>query len=87
MTDRVASIFRKKPRGSAPERPVKFKQGYRLRPPGLTGNDRNRIEHAVHVATLEEVADLLTKGHSVWVGAEGQKRSLVSLSGLEIRWA
>jgi hypothetical protein len=52
-------------------------KGYQLADPAL-GAQKHHAKHAVHVKTLDEVAQLIGKGFSLWMVANGKRSSLIS---------
>jgi len=77
MSERVIKIERVSPRKGVVEEPVWTSKGYQLADPAL-GVQKHHAKHAVHVKTLDEVAQLIGKGFSLWMVANGKRSSLIS---------
>jgi hypothetical protein len=70
--------------GCTKEEPARTAQGYQLVQPPYAGL-KNRVEDAVFVDTLEEVADLVERrGCYVRMGCKGKRPSLISPRSLRI---
>ena len=77
MNERVIRIERVSQRKGVVEEPVLTSKGYQLADPAL-GAQKHHAKHAVHVKTLDEVAQLIGKGFSLWMVANGKRSSLIS---------
>ena len=85
MSGRVIRIERVSPREGIVEEPDFTSKGYRLGDPAH-GNVKHHAEHTVYVKTLDEAAELIEKGFSLWMGAKGKgkRASLISPQSLRI---
>ena len=83
MTERVIRIERVDPRDGIKEEPARGPKGYRLGDPKW-GSRKHHAAHAVFARTLDEAADLVAAGFSLWMVGPGKRASLVSPSGLRI---
>lgn len=83
MSDRILRIERISPRKGVVEEPEFSTRGYKLGDPKL-GNRKHHAENAVYVRTLEEAADLIGKGFSLWMVAKGKRGSLIAPQSLRI---
>lgn len=83
MSERVIRIERVSPRKGVVEEPMWTSKGYQLADPAL-GVQKHHAKHAVHVKTLDEAAQLIGKGFSLWMGAKGKRPSLISPQSLRI---
>lgn len=83
MSGRVIRIERVSPREGVVEEPDFTSKGYRLGDPAH-GNAKHHAEYTVYVKTLDEAAELIEKGFSLWMGANGKRASLISPQSLRI---
>ena len=83
MSERVIRIERVSPRKGVVEEPVWASKGYQLADPAH-GAQKHHAKHAVHVKTLDEAAQLIGKGFSLWMVAKGKRSSLISPQSLRI---
>ncbi|PKP85638.1 MAG: hypothetical protein CVT80_01465 [Alphaproteobacteria bacterium HGW-Alphaproteobacteria-2] len=83
MTGQVIRIERVSPRAGKMEEPEFTAKGYKLGDPAH-GKHKNHAEHAVYVKTLDDAAELIGKGFSLWMGAKGKRASLISPESLRI---
>lgn len=83
MGRRVISIQRISSRTGVVEEPTISTKGYQLADPAH-GSRKHHAEHAVHVRTLEEAAELIDKGFSLWMCAKGKRASLIAPRSLRI---
>ena len=80
---KVTGIERVAPRDGIREEPVVGKEGYRLGDPKW-GASKHHARHAVFAKTLDEAADLVAAGFSLWMVGPGKRASLVSPESLRI---
>lgn len=83
MKGSVVRIERVSSRPGVVEEPRHTSRGYQLADP-RHGSAKHHAENAVFVTTLEEAAELVEKGFSLWMGAEGKRASLISPGSLRI---
>lgn len=83
MRGTVISIERISSRDGITEVPVLTARGYQLGDPAH-GALKHHAEHAVHVQTLEEAAELIERGFSLRMGAKGKSPSLIAPKSLRI---
>ena len=83
MTGKVIRIERVDPRDGIAEEPALGPKGYRLGDPKW-GARKHHAAHAVFAQTLDEAADLVAAGFSLWMVGPGKRASLVSPSSLRI---
>ncbi len=83
MSRRVIGIERVSSRTGVVEEPAITSKGYQLADPAH-GSQKHHAEHAVHVRTLDEAAELIGKGFSLWMGARGKRASLIEPRSLRI---
>ena len=83
MSGRVIKIERISPRKGVIEEPEFSTRGYKLGDPKL-GTKKHHAEGAVYVKTLDEVANLIGQGFSLWMGAKGKRGSLIAPHSLRI---
>lgn len=83
MAGRVIRIERISSRSGVIEGPVRTSKGYQLADPAH-GQKKHHAEHAVYVQTLDEAADLIARGYSLWMGAMGKRASLIAPKSLRI---
>jgi hypothetical protein len=83
MSERILRIERISPRKSVVEEPEFTTRGYKLGDPKL-GNRKHHAENTVYVRTLDEAADLIGKGFSLWMVAKGKRGSLIAPRSLRI---
>ncbi|WP_289016579.1 hypothetical protein [uncultured Methylobacterium sp.] len=80
---KAIKIERITPRSGGHEEPVRGPRGYRFAHP-RHGRQKHHIGHAVFVATLEEAADLVTRGYALRMERAGLRPSLVSARSLRV---
>ena len=80
---RVIRIERLSSRPGTDEAPVYGPRGYQLADP-RHGSTKHHAAHAMFVATLDEAAELVEKGYSLWMTAAGKRPSLISPRSLRI---
>ena len=83
MIGRVIRIERIAPRTGVAEEPMRTRRGYRLADP-LHGANKHKVECAVYAATLDEVAAMIGRGFSLWMGAKSKRASLIAPQSLRI---
>lgn len=83
MTGKVIRIERVAPRDDIVEEPEWSTKGYCLGDPRF-GAEKHHAKNAVYVKTLDEAADLVTKGFSLRMGGPGKRASLVAPKSLRI---
>lgn len=83
MSGKVTKIQRVLPRDGAVEEPVLTAKGYRLGDPKF-GGEKHHAKNAVYVKALDEVAEFIARGFSVWMVGPGKRASLVSPKSLQI---
>ena len=77
-------IERVRPRGGIAEEPLYEANGFKMADPKY-GSEMHHAKHAVHVKTLEEVADLIEKeGFSLWMTRRGKRASLICPTSLRV---
>ena len=65
--------------------PFQTRKGYKMADPRL-GPHRHHAENAIYKVTLEEVAQGLTEGLSLWMKQPGKRESLISASRLRVSY-
>ena len=80
---KVIRIERTVPRKGVVEEPYISRRGYKLGDPKF-GDEKHEAKNATFVKTLEEVADLIDKGFSLWMTAKGKRPSLISPASLRV---
>ena len=83
MTTNVIKIERVSPRGGIAEEPVWSAKGYCLGDPKF-GAEKHHAKNSVFVKTLDEAAELISKGFSLRMVGKGHRASLVSPKGLRV---
>lgn len=83
MKGRVIRIERVSPRDGVAEEPDFTTKGYRLGDPAH-GKFKHHAENTVYVKTLDEAAELIERGFSLWMGHKGKRASLISPGSLRI---
>jgi hypothetical protein len=71
------------PPDGPPEEPLKTPKGYKLADPSV-GKDRHHAHHAIFVNTLEEAAEHLARGYSLWMKQPKKRETLISASKLRV---
>jgi hypothetical protein len=79
----VTRVERKNPRSGGVEEPLWTARGYQLADP-KHGSVKHHAEHAVFARTLDEAADLLDQGYSLWMTRSGKRPSLISPGSLRV---
>jgi len=79
----VIRIERVSPRNGVVDEPEFTTRGYRLGDPAH-GKHKHHAQHSVHVRTLDQAAELIGKGFSLWMGAKGKRASLIAPQSLRI---
>lgn len=83
MSSRTVRIERISPRKGVVEEPELTAHGYKLGDPKF-GDRKHHAENTVYVRTLDEAADLIGKGFSLWMVAKGKRGSLIAPQSLRI---
>jgi hypothetical protein len=83
LSGKVTSIQRVSPRDGSVEEPDLTTKGYCLGDPKF-GGEKHHAKNAVYVKTLDEVAELMSRGFSVRMVGPGKRASLVSPKSLQI---
>lgn len=83
MTTKVIRIERIAPRDGAAEEPDFTPRGYCLGDPKF-GPEKHHAKNAVFVKTLDEAAELVSRGFSLRMVAKGKRASLVAPKALRI---
>ncbi|WP_323037208.1 hypothetical protein [Pararhodobacter sp.] len=83
MRGRVIRIERISSRAGVIEEPAVTSKGYQLAD-AAQGKNKHHAEFAVYAKSLDEVAVLLDKGFSLWMGAKGKRASLIAPRSLRI---
>ncbi|MBY6163776.1 hypothetical protein KUV73_23040 [Mameliella alba] len=83
MRGRVIKIERTSSRAGVIEEPAITSKGYPLADPAH-GKDKHHAEFAVYANTLDDAANLIAKGFSLWMGAKGKRASLIAPKSLRI---
>jgi hypothetical protein len=82
---KVNYISRKLPPKGAPEVPFETPRGFKMADPTI-GPNRHIAKHSIYVATLEEVAEKLARGLSLWMKQAEKRETLIKHSSLQIVW-
>ena len=82
---KIEAIERFEPPEGPSERPFETPRGYKMADPGI-GPDRHIAAHAIYVKTLDDVADGLKRGLSLWMKQPGKRETLISAEKLRIRY-
>jgi len=80
---KVIAIKRKNPRPGGDEAPLLTPKGFKLAAPHF-GNKKHHGKNAEYARTLEDAAELISKGYSIWMTRPGKRESLICPSSLEI---
>ncbi|MBB3974110.1 hypothetical protein [Hansschlegelia beijingensis] len=84
MAGTVTGIERVTPRPGDAETPALAGDGrFKLADPS-NGKEKHHAKHMVYARTLDEVADLLARGFSLWMTKPGKRPSLISPESLRI---
>lgn len=83
MSGKVIKIERVKSRPGVDEEPYLAVSGYKLADPKF-GDIKHHGVNAVYVRTLDEAADLIGRGFSLWMVQKGKRESLISPGSLRI---
>jgi len=83
MKGRVIRIERVAPREGVVEEPDFTTKGYRLGDPAH-GKFKHHAENTVFVKTLDEAAELIERGFSLWMGRKGKRASLIAPKSIRI---
>jgi hypothetical protein len=83
LLGKVTSIQRVSPRDGSVEKPDLTTKGYCLGDPRF-GGEKHHAKNAVYVKTLDEVAELISRGFSVRMVGPEKRASLVSPKSLQI---
>lgn len=65
------------------EEPYRSRRGYKLGDP-KHGSEIHLTKNAIFVKTLDEAADLVGRGYSLWMTAKGKRPSLISPGSLRV---
>lgn len=76
-------IERTKPRSGKDEYPIATERGYELVDRRVAGQ-KNKVENATFVRSLEEAAYLVEQGFAIRMGGPGKRPSLISPAGVRI---
>jgi len=79
-------IERKFPRKGITEEPLLTPKGYKLADPAF-GEHRHHAPHAIFVKSLEDAADAVERGLSLWmkdIAPNGKRESLISAASLKV---
>jgi len=82
MTGKVFRIERSNPAESV-DVPFKSPRGFKLADPNI-GEDRHHSKYAVFAATLEEAAEKVEAGFSLWMKRPGKRETLISPLSLRV---
>jgi hypothetical protein len=80
---KVIRIERIAPRPGGAEEPVRTSRGYQLADP-RHGSQRHHAENAVFARDLDEAAEMIERGFSIWIRGAGKRASLISPKALRI---
>ncbi len=80
---KVIRIERVSPRPCGVGSPHRSRRGFQLDDPTI-GSDKHHAEHAHYVRTLDEAAELVERGFSLWMSRRGKRASLISPGSLRI---
>lgn len=80
MTTRIERIS---PRPGAHESPIESDLGFELVDRRVAGQ-KNKVENATFVRSIEEAAYLVDQGFAIRMGARGKRASLISPQSLRI---
>jgi hypothetical protein len=83
MHGRVIKIERICSRAGVIEEPAITSKGYQLADPAH-GKNKHHAEFSVYANTLDDAANLIAKGFSLWMGAKGKRPSLIAPKSLRI---
>ncbi|WP_370207629.1 hypothetical protein [Pararhodobacter marinus] len=83
MSGRVIRIERLSPRDSVRKEPEWTTKGYRLGDPAH-GKFKHHAQNSVYVRTLDEAAELIGKGFSLWMVSKGKRASLIAPKCLRV---
>lgn len=83
MIGRVTKIERISPRDGVREEPAYTAKGYQLADPAR-GREKHHAKFATYVKTLDEAAELISKGYSLWMVSQGKRASLIAPQSLRI---
>lgn len=79
----VFKIERISPRPGVVERPLHTAKGFKLGDPAL-GDEKHHGSNALYVSTLEEAAQYVRRGFSLWMHGPGKRPSLICPKSLRI---
>jgi hypothetical protein len=83
MPTKIIRIERTRPRPGSVEVPWWTALGYQLVDPAIR-KDRHHVDHAIHVTSLDDAAELIERGFSIRMEGIGKRPSLISPSGIRI---
>jgi hypothetical protein len=83
---KIEVVERFEPPKGPPERPFETRRGYKMADPGI-GPNRHLAAHAIYVKTLDEVAERLKRGYSLWMKQPGKRETLISAGSLRVGYA
>ena len=83
MPGKVIRIERMNPRPGGVEEPHWTTRGYQLADPKF-GDSKHIATNALYVRSLDEVADHLGRGYSLWMTRKGKRPSLISPGSLRV---
>ena len=81
---KIIKIERLKPPRGAPEEPFRTGSGgFKMANPAL-GRERHHTKNAIFVKTIDEVADKLGLGYSLWMKQPGKRETLICPASLRV---
>jgi hypothetical protein len=82
----LVTIERVNPRLGAKEQPVETDRGFELVDRRIS-KQKNKVENATFVRSIEEAAYLIDQGFAIRMGALGKRSSLISPKSIRIKRA
>jgi hypothetical protein len=79
----AVTIERINPRPGANEAPIKTERGFELVDRRIS-TQRNKVENATFVRSIEEAAYLVEQGFAIRMGATGKRSSLISPASVRV---
>jgi hypothetical protein len=81
---KVVKIERTVPPKGPPEVPFRVRSGdFKMADPGI-GKQRHHAKHAIPARSLNEVADKLAHGLSLWMKQPGKRETLICAASLRV---
>lgn len=81
---KVVKIERTVPPKGPPEEPFRVSSGaFKMADPSI-GKQRHHAVHAIPAWSLDEVADNLARGHSLWMKQPGKRETLICAASLRV---